>query len=81
MSAGDVVGEMALIDGHRRSATVVAETAVEGVILYRTGFLKLLDANPSISRSCCWRRPLEPVKWTRSSAFSADPIGRSPGIR
>ncbi len=35
VSAGDVVGEMALIDGHRRSATVVAETAVE--VSFSTG--------------------------------------------
>lgn len=47
--AGDVVGEMALIDGLRRSAAVVAETPVEGIVLHRTEFGKLLDGNPSIT--------------------------------
>ena len=51
VGAGDVIGEMALIDGLRRSAAVVAETPVEGVVLHRTAFLKLLDSNPSIARS------------------------------
>lgn len=47
---GDVVGEMSLIDGHRRSASVVAETPVEVVEIHRTTFTKLLDSNPSIAR-------------------------------
>jgi CRP/FNR family cyclic AMP-dependent transcriptional regulator len=51
VGAGDVVGEMALIDGLRRSAAVVAETTVEGIVLHRTAFLKLLDKNPSMAKS------------------------------
>lgn len=47
---GDVIGEMALIDGLRRSAAVIAETPVEGIVLHRTAFLKLLDSRPSIAR-------------------------------
>lgn len=50
VGAGDVVGEMALIDGLRRSAAVTAETQVEGIILHRTSFLKLLDSKPSIAK-------------------------------
>lgn len=50
VTAGDAVGEMALIDGHRRSASVIAETAVEVIIIHRTTFMKLLDSNPSITR-------------------------------
>lgn len=46
---GDVVGEMALIDGMRRSAAVVSETPVEAIVLHRTAFLKLLQENPSLS--------------------------------
>lgn len=49
VGAGDVVGEMALIDGLRRSAAVIAETPVEAVVLHRTEFRKLLEANPSIA--------------------------------
>lgn len=50
VGAGDVVGEMALVDGLRRSADVIATTLVEGIILHRTSFLKLLDNRPSIAR-------------------------------
>lgn len=50
VGAGDVVGEMALVDGLRRSADVIATTPVEGIILHRTSFLKLLDNRPSIAR-------------------------------
>lgn len=50
VTAGDAVGEMALIDGHRRSASVIAETPLEGIIIYRTTFMKLLNSNPSITR-------------------------------
>jgi CRP/FNR family transcriptional regulator, cyclic AMP receptor protein len=47
---GAVVGEMSLIDGHRRSASVVAETPVECVVIHRTTFMKLLDSSPSIAK-------------------------------
>lgn len=51
LKRGDVVGELSLIDGNRRSATVYADTAVEGLVLYATAFRKLLDANPSMCRN------------------------------
>ncbi|HSJ36022.1 MAG TPA: cyclic nucleotide-binding domain-containing protein [Acidimicrobiia bacterium] len=47
---GDAIGEMSLIDGRRRSASVVAETPVECVVIHRTTFTKLLDSSPSIAR-------------------------------
>jgi len=49
VGAGDVVGEMSLIDGLRRSADVVAETPVEAIVLHRTQFGKLLEGNASIA--------------------------------
>ena len=48
--AGDAVGEMSIIDGHPTSASVVAETPVDAIELYRTAFGKLLDEIPSMSR-------------------------------
>ena len=50
VTAGDSIGEMSLIDGHRRSASVIAETPVEVIVIYQTTFAKLLDGNPSIAR-------------------------------
>jgi CRP/FNR family transcriptional regulator, cyclic AMP receptor protein len=50
VTAGDAIGEMSLIDGHRRSASVIALTRVEVVVIYQTTFAKLLDTNPSIAR-------------------------------
>ncbi|HJR93433.1 MAG TPA: cyclic nucleotide-binding domain-containing protein [Acidimicrobiia bacterium] len=49
VGAGDVVGEMSLIDGQRRSAGVIAETEVEGVVLYRSAFMKLLETTPAMA--------------------------------
>ena len=46
--AGDAIGEMALIDGEPRSATVTADSVVEGIAIYRTAFLKLLDEHPTM---------------------------------
>jgi CRP-like cAMP-binding protein len=45
---GDVIGEMALIDGEPRSAAVTADSEVEGILIYRTAFLKLLDEHPTM---------------------------------
>jgi CRP/FNR family cyclic AMP-dependent transcriptional regulator len=45
---GDVVGELSLIDGKVRSASVVAETPLEALVLYRTAFKKLLDSTPQL---------------------------------
>jgi CRP/FNR family cyclic AMP-dependent transcriptional regulator len=47
---GEAVGEMSLIDGHKTSASVVAETAVDAIELYRTAFQKLLDESPAMAK-------------------------------
>jgi CRP/FNR family cyclic AMP-dependent transcriptional regulator len=47
---GEVVGELSLIDGKPASASVVAETAVEALVLYRTAFIKLFDSTPQLCR-------------------------------
>ncbi len=45
---GDVVGELSLIDGKRTSASVVADTPMETLVIYRTRFTKLLDSTPAM---------------------------------
>jgi CRP/FNR family transcriptional regulator, cyclic AMP receptor protein len=49
LAAGDFFGEMALLDGEPRSATVVAVSEVYVMTVARTKFLKLLEAEPKIS--------------------------------
>ncbi|MFN2251083.1 MAG: Crp/Fnr family transcriptional regulator, partial [Anaerolineae bacterium] len=48
-SAGDVIGEMALLDGGTRSATVITMTESEIVLLGRSDFLDCLAANSEIA--------------------------------
>lgn len=45
---GDVVGELSLIDGRPTSASVVAETELETLVLYATRFKKLLASMPQL---------------------------------
>ncbi len=45
---GDIVGELSLIDGKPTSASVVAETPLDALVLYRTRFNKLLDSMPQL---------------------------------
>lgn len=45
---GDLVGELSLIDGWPTSASVVAETPLEALVLYRTRFNKLLKSMPQL---------------------------------
>ena len=47
---GDSFGELALLDGGTRSATIVAESAMELLVLNRGEFFQMLDSAPSISR-------------------------------
>jgi CRP-like cAMP-binding protein len=47
LGASDVFGEMALLDGGPRSATVIALEAVETAVLSRPDFIKLLRQDPS----------------------------------
>ena len=48
---GDYFGEMALLDGGVRSASVVADTEVLVMAIPRKGFLKLLESEPKIAIS------------------------------
>ncbi|HWC31686.1 MAG TPA: cyclic nucleotide-binding domain-containing protein [Actinomycetota bacterium] len=50
LGRGDYFGEMSLIDGDPRSATVVAETPVRTLSLTSWTFLPLLEQNPSVAR-------------------------------
>jgi CRP/FNR family transcriptional regulator, cyclic AMP receptor protein len=45
---GDVVGELSLIDGQPTSASVVADTPMETLVIYRTRFNKLLASMPQL---------------------------------
>jgi CRP/FNR family transcriptional regulator, cyclic AMP receptor protein len=45
---GDVVGELSLIDGKPTSASVVADTTVEALVLYKTRLTKLLASMPQL---------------------------------
>ena len=46
---GAIIGELALLDGAARSATVVARTEVRTLCLGRRGFLKLLRDEPAVA--------------------------------
>lgn len=48
LGPGEVVGEMALIDGLPRSASVTAESAVRAIVLYRSAFQTLLEDVPGM---------------------------------
>ncbi len=46
---GDFFGEMSLIDNNPRSATVIADSALEALVLDRREFKGLVDASPTIA--------------------------------
>lgn len=50
VGGGEVLGEIALLGGLPRSASVTAETAIEAEVLTRREFIALLDESPVISR-------------------------------
>lgn len=50
LTAGDFFGEMSLIDGKPRSATVIAETPVTLLAIHRRSFNYLLDTIPGMTR-------------------------------
>jgi CRP-like cAMP-binding protein len=49
LKAGDSFGEMALLDGAPRTATVEAQTEVLAMLLGRSAFLKMVEADPKIA--------------------------------
>ena len=50
LGPGDVVGELAVIDGKPRSATVIAETPMALLVLHRRDFVSLLETVPGLQR-------------------------------
>jgi len=50
VTAGDVVGELAVISGHPRNATLVAETELRVLVLTHTGLDQLLDDIPGLAK-------------------------------
>jgi len=50
LGPGDVVGEMSVIDGKPRSATVIAQTPVNLLVLHRRDFVSLLEKVPGLPR-------------------------------
>lgn len=51
MTTGDFFGEVALLDGGTRSATVVAETAMEVIVIDSREFAGMLGDAPSAART------------------------------
>jgi CRP/FNR family transcriptional regulator, cyclic AMP receptor protein len=49
LRTGDYFGEMALLDGEVRSATVTAETEVHVMRLSRRRFLRMLERDPNLT--------------------------------
>lgn len=49
LRAGDFFGEMALIDGGPRTATIIAASQVRVMMVQRRAFLKVLKQNPPIA--------------------------------
>jgi CRP-like cAMP-binding protein len=46
---GDIFGEISLMDGGARTASVVAETPLTALALRRKDFMKMLQLEPSVS--------------------------------
>jgi CRP-like cAMP-binding protein len=51
LGPGDHFGEISMIDGKRRSATVTAETPLRTVTVTHATFVELLDQDPSFART------------------------------
>ncbi len=51
LGRGDFFGEMSLLDGEPRSATVVAETPLRLLVIHRRGFWILLREVPELTRT------------------------------
>jgi len=49
LRAGEIFGEMALIDQRPRSASAIARTSVRAVCIDATGFLQLVKETPQFS--------------------------------
>jgi CRP-like cAMP-binding protein len=49
-TAGDVVGELAVLSHHTRNATVVAETELQTLVLTHAGLHQLLEDIPGLAK-------------------------------
>jgi CRP/FNR family transcriptional regulator, cyclic AMP receptor protein len=67
LSAGDFLGEIALIDGGPRTATVTASEDIDALVIDRDGFQRLMDDFPVI------RYDLVSALTQRLRAKGADP--------
>jgi CRP/FNR family cyclic AMP-dependent transcriptional regulator len=50
LSAGDFVGELAVLSGHPRNATVTADTELRILVLTHAGLDQLLDDIPGVAK-------------------------------
>ena len=48
LANGDFLGEISLIDGGPRTATVIAETPIEALVIDRAGFDRLMNDHPAV---------------------------------
>lgn len=49
LGPGDLFGEMSLLDGERRSATVIADTDMTVTVFNRGEFVRLVEASPVVA--------------------------------
>jgi CRP-like cAMP-binding protein len=70
LGPGNVLGEMSLVDGEPRSATVVVHTPVELLVLTKAQYERLVDENPRV-----WGRLM-----TRIAAILSKRLRRTSGI-
>jgi small-conductance mechanosensitive channel len=75
--AGEIFGEMALLSGEARTATVVAKTDVECYRLDRASFQELLSSRPEIAEEI--RRVMGPRRTDLDHARSAFALGGNGG--
>jgi hypothetical protein len=66
---GDFLGEISLVDGSPRTATVTALDAIDALCIHRDGFIDLIDRIP------VFRLEVFSALTQRIRATSADPLG------
>src|ERR1044071_4811587 len=49
LDKGDFFGELSLIDGQPRSATIIASEPTETIMIHRDDFLKIIHASPAVA--------------------------------
>jgi CRP-like cAMP-binding protein len=68
VTSGDIVGELAVISGRPRNATVVAETEIRVLVLTRRGLDQLLDDIPGLAKHLLYEVTARLVEVTPESA-------------